>query len=254
MLLAKNEKMKYKKWASLLKQIVVANIESAGLIFEKITPLRATIMVSAVVATFLFWYYKSTITLQFAIYYAAFHFIFRQSFLMLSFTKTGIAYQLKKHFGVAKGAQVYEFITGMSFFHRSYSFILLVECTTWLGLGFLKDYEIYLKIVAYIFSAIGLIVNTWAFILIKRETYYYLDMYYGRFLVPFSKTGPFKWFKNPMYSVGQLPSLGAALAAGSLVGTILTLLNVVSCYLFYYLFERPHIKKVLAKMKIKEKM
>lgn len=240
--------MKKSSIGTLIKEIILANIESAGIILEKITFLRATIIVSAIIATFLFWYFKSSITLEFAIYYAAFHFVFRQSFLMLSFTPKGIAYQLKKHFGEEKGAEIYEFCTGMSFFHRSYSFVLFVEHTSWSGLGFLKEYEPALKTLAYGCTIIGLVINTWSFILIKRDTYYYLDMYYGRFLVPFSKIGPFKWFQNPMYSIGQLPSFGTSLALGSLPGIILTLLNVVACYSFYYLFELPHIKKVVSKL------
>ena len=62
-------------------------------------------------------------------------------------------------------------------------------------------------------------------------------MYYGRFLVEFKREGPYKWFKNPMYSIGQLPGYGMALAVGSLPELLLTFMNQVCYYLFYYIFE-----------------
>ncbi len=221
-------------------------INSAGIIVEKITFLRATVIVSAIVSTIVIVFFRDHFTVSMVIAYAIFHFVFRQAFLMLSFTPTGIAYQLKKHLGEKAGYDLYEFFTAMSFFHRSVSVVLLVEFTMWDGLPFLREYSTQLKFISYGCTAIGFIVNTWAFLLIKRETYFYLDMYYGRFLVDFKKEGPYRWFKNPMYSIGQLPGYGMALAVGSLPGLLLTFMNQMCCYLFYYIFELPHIKKVLS--------
>lgn len=226
----------------------MANIESAGFVFEKLTPLRVTIMVTAAISTYLTWTFRGSISVSFVYWYAAFHFVFRQSVLMLSFTEKGIVYQLKKKYGVKKGYDIYEFITGMSFFHRSVSYVLLIEHTSLIDIPFLNPYIVYFKIISYLFIAIGLVVNTWSYLLIKRETYYYLDMYYGRFLVDFKQEGPYSWVKNPMYSLGQLPSYGTALALFSVAGLVLTTLNVISCYIFYYSFELPHIKRVLKKM------
>ena len=233
--------------ARLIKQIIVANVESAGFIVGKITLLRGIIILSALLSIGLTWFYQSALTLQFVWWYAIFHFVFRQSFLLLSFIPRGIAYQLKKRVGERRGYNIYEFLTGMSFFHRSVSFGLLVQFTAWQGLPFLKDYPTFVGVVSYAFIAVGLVVNTWAFLLIKRETYYYLDMYYGRFLVPFREEGPYRWFKNPMYSVGQLSGYGMALASGSLAGLVFALLNQICCYVFYYSAELPHIKRVLQK-------
>ena len=237
------------RFLDLAKRIVIANIESAGIIVEKLTFLRAIIIASAIFSTLAIWLYRDFLTLPLVCWYAVFHFVFRQGFLLLSFTPTGIAYQLKKHWGEKRGYDLYEFFTGMSFFHRSSSFVLLVQFTMWDGLQFLKEYAGILSLVSYVFTIIGLVINTWSFLLIKRETYYYLDMYYGRFLVPFKRVGPYKWFKNPMYSIGQLPAYGIAVAVGSLPGLILTIGNQICSYLFYYLFELPHINKILQKGK-----
>jgi protein-S-isoprenylcysteine O-methyltransferase Ste14 len=55
------------------------------------------------------------------------------------------------------------------------------------------------------------------------------------------KHGPYRWFKNPMYGVGNLQGYGSALLVGSWPGLAVAALFQASVYVFYYLFERPFV-------------
>lgn len=229
-----------------IKQIIIANLESSGIITEKLTTLRLLQIILALGSIVVFTIAKPFLSITFVWSYAIVHFLFRHIFLFTSFTPTGIAYQLKKRFGENKAAEIYEFFTAFSFFHRSYSYVLLIEFTAFQGIAFLIPYQPALQGIGNVLGAIGIIINTWCFLIIKRDTYYYMDMFWGKFLVEFKQEGPYEIMKNPMYSLGQLPSYGAALALFSIPGLIFTLLNQICCYLFYYNFELPHIKRLLA--------
>ena len=52
-------------------------------------------------------------------------------------------------------------------------------------------------------------------------------------------TGPYRWFHNPMYTVGYLHAYGAALILGSLPGALAALLAQVLVLAMNHLAERP---------------
>ncbi|MFD2571848.1 PEMT/PEM2 family methyltransferase [Spirosoma soli] len=235
------------KRKNLFVRLVEANLESAGIILDRLTPLRGIVIATIIVSLILDPFVQANVTTTGAIVYAISFFIARQWFLMASFGAQGIASWLKRKYGVAQGGDWYEFITALFFYHRSYSYSLLLNKTHFIGLEALLPYEPYLLVIGWLLISLGLVVNTWSYLLIGREAYYYLDMYYGRFFKPFVAEGPYKYLNNPMYSVGQLPAYGAALMAGSGVGLVLAVLNQIACYIFYHRYERPHIEAVLAK-------
>lgn len=92
---------------------------------------------------------------------------------------------------------------------------------------------------------VGLGCKWWAARLVGLDTYYFKDMFHGRALQKHSGnyvvSGPYKWLRNPMYSVGNLHAYGFAVWDRSLEGVICAAVFQCSIYLFYYLFERRFV-------------
>ena len=56
--------------------------------------------------------------------------------------------------------------------------------------------------------------------------------------------GPYRWLRNPMYTVGYLPVYGLALATSSAFGLAAALFDQVAILTFYHLVEKPHFEKL----------
>ncbi len=89
----------------------------------------------------------------------------------------------------------------------------------------------------------GTLVNVWATHVVGLDTYYYRDLFAGGFKGKLSAAGPYRFFRNPMYGVGQASGYGAALVSLSPAGILATLLNQMTMYLFNELVERPHLAR-----------
>ena len=57
-------------------------------------------------------------------------------------------------------------------------------------------------------------------------------------------TGPYRWFRNPMYTVGYAHAYGFALAFLSWPGLLAALCDQVAILVFHLAVERPHVKAV----------
>lgn len=234
---------------STLVQSLIANLEMAGLLIDGLTRWRRFVLLSVVVSMVADYYTRPFVSVATTTWLAVGLFTVRQLFLLASFIPNGVADRLKAHLGEESGGRAYEGLTALFFYHRSYSYVLLVQKTAFLDANWLVPYLPYLQGFGWLFIATGLLVNTGAFFSIGRPAFYYLDMYYGRFLQPFSDRGIYRLLKNPMYSVGQLPAYGVALLYGSWPGILYAVANQVCCYVFYAVAERPHIKTVLTRRK-----
>ncbi len=258
-----------KNWIIKLKnniffKILISIIEMSGILLDKFTFPRIILLLLILIEIISFKYIEFLSSYNFVIYYSIIWFIFRQSFLFLSFTKNGIADRMKKKWGEKKSGEIYLLITAFCFWYRARSYGLFLKHTSWDLFPNLKsmfpplfnilDFEVnLLTLIGYSLIIFGTIINIWSFLLIKRGAYYYMDMFYGRFLTSFQVKGPYKWFNNPMYGPGQLPSYGIALTVGSFSGLLLSLANQIFAYLFYFCFEKPHINRCLNKLKFNNK-
>jgi hypothetical protein len=236
-----------------------AVLEMSGILLDKFTWPRILLLFLIGIEIISFNTIEYLSSYHFVIYYATIWFVVRQSFLFLSFTKNGIASRMKKVWGEENAGEIYLIITAFSFWYRARSYGLLLKHTSWdffpvfksmfPTLFILFDVEVnLLTIIGYILIIFGTIINIWSFILIKREAYYYMDMFYGKFFTDFQVKGPYKWFNNPMYGPGQLPSYGLALSVGSFTGILFSIANQIFAYLFYFLKEKPHIKRCVDKL------
>jgi len=89
---------------------------------------------------------------------------------------------------------------------------------------------------------VGLGVKLWATLTVGVDVYYFRDMFLGRPLAHACLGGPYRFLRNPMYSVGQLQGYGYALLCGSLPGVVAAGAGHALIYAFYLLAERPFVR------------
>lgn len=226
-----------------IRDLIHAVFATAGIRLDKLHPHRIVLIVANI--ALLVWALENT-TVAIALTYFLTVFTLRYLFLFASFIPDGIAGRLIRCFGEEKGYEIYETITATMFFHGGAAFGCLLESTRGMPFGAPADYPALLAGTGTILSAVGSTVNIWATLIIGVDIYYYKDLFLGRFITEFRMEGPYRIFSNPMYGVGQLAAYGAALAGGSLAGIIATMMNQTMMYIFYFLIEKPHIRRMLA--------
>ena len=90
----------------------------------------------------------------------------------------------------------------------------------------------------------GLGIKTWAVRTLGGGAFYWRS-----FFIPPEKTryvvaGPYRWFSNPMYTVGYAPMYGVALLLRSMPGLIAALAAQALVLVFYAWAERPHTERM----------
>ena len=89
--------------------------------------------------------------------------------------------------------------------------------------------------------ALGLGAKLWATLLVGRDAYYYRDLFLGLPPGGLVARGPYRWFRDPMYTVGHLQAYGLALYYGSGWGLLAVAANQGLVLLFNALVEQPHV-------------
>jgi protein-S-isoprenylcysteine O-methyltransferase Ste14 len=232
-----------------LKRIVQVLLAMAGILVDKITPLRvASYVILAALYSAIF-LTQDYIHFDLALILFVLAFVIRYAFLFSSFVKNGISDYLKAQLGEEKGFDVYQFFTSIMFFSVAITFNLLVRKSSLLGSFFPEKYEALFYTAGITLTAIGFIVNVWSTLLVGIDIYYYKDMFLGRPVSKFKKAGPYKYLANPMYGLGQSGGYGAALFFGSATGLIGIAINQLLMFIFYFTIEKPHIEKLFGKKK-----
>lgn len=141
--------------------------------------------------------------------------------------------------GEVRAFRAYETLVGLMFLNQG----LGVGCMSALHVHELEQLlpaSLVLGAGVVLFSA-GLLVKTWATLIAGVDTYYFRDIFLGRPWSTACGSGPYRFLKNPMYSVGQLQGYGYALLAGSFPGLLAAAAGHVLIYLFYFVAERPFV-------------
>lgn len=96
--------------------------------------------------------------------------------------------------------------------------------------------------VGAILVVVGVATKVWAAATLG-DGYYWRNFFTpGDPIVP-KAAGPYRWLRNPMYTVGYLPTYGWALATGSLWGLAAALFDQCAILTFYHLVEKPHFDR-----------
>lgn len=155
---------------------------------------------------------------------------------------TGLRARLIKRWGEKSTRQGFSAVLGVVFLHQALAQGAIMEC--WQGTFAVRPgWLLYTSAMALV--VLGLGVKLWATYASSLDTYYYIDMLIGRPLETDEEaitSGPFRWFNNPMYGVGNLQGYGSALLVASWPGLVVAGVYHASVYGFYYMFERPFVE------------
>ena len=94
--------------------------------------------------------------------------------------------------------------------------------------------------------ALGISIKLWARAGLGSEGYHWHDFFDPEATPPARPPGPYRYLKNPMYTLGYLHAYGFALALASLPGLLLAAFAQLAILAFYYLVEKPHFDHLSA--------
>jgi protein-S-isoprenylcysteine O-methyltransferase Ste14 len=92
---------------------------------------------------------------------------------------------------------------------------------------------------------LGLGTKLWAAATLGEKAYYWYNFFAPPARVTPAVSGPYRFLKNPMYTVGYLQTYGLALVTGSLAGLIASLVDQVAILVFHWRVERAHFERVI---------
>ena len=90
---------------------------------------------------------------------------------------------------------------------------------------------------------VGIATKLWARATLGGDAYYWANFFVDTPAVTRVRAGPYRFIRNPMYTVGYLHAYGAALLAGSLPGLVAALFAQVAILAFHVLVEKPHFDR-----------
>jgi protein-S-isoprenylcysteine O-methyltransferase Ste14 len=211
----------------------------SGVVVRRMTLLR---MVSVATSLALYAYCASKNSFTLAVWYFVAATVFHYVLLVGMFAPLPRNWSMWciQKFGEERGFRIYEAWMAIAFFHNGISTALMCAATQ----GTLLQYvpQSLLTGLGITLSCVGLPVKVWATRIVGIDTYYYRDLFLRRTVGTFKVAGPYRFLKNPMYSVGHLHGYGTALVAGSLPGLLIVGLNQACVWLFYWFIEKPHVE------------
>ena len=93
---------------------------------------------------------------------------------------------------------------------------------------------------------VGVLTKAWAAATLGGRAYYWSNFFGPANRTTPSIAGPYRFFKNPMYTVGYLQVYGLALLSGSLPGFAAALFDQAAILTFYRAVEKPHFDRSVA--------
>jgi protein-S-isoprenylcysteine O-methyltransferase Ste14 len=92
---------------------------------------------------------------------------------------------------------------------------------------------------------VGIATKVWAANTLGRKAYYWHNFFATDPSPRRDAAGPYRYLKNPMYTVGYLQCYGLALALGSLPALLAALFDQAAILTFHHLVEKPHYQALV---------
>lgn len=92
-------------------------------------------------------------------------------------------------------------------------------------------------------ASVGVATKLWARATLGGDAYYWANFFVDTPAVTPARTGPYRFLRNPMYTVGYLHTYGLALMTASLPGLIAAVFDQSAILAFYRLVEKPHFER-----------
>ena len=236
------------KPAPLLKKaydFLILIISMAGFVPKNTTFLRTITMFSSLAFGYSLNNYQPHNSNLAITYFLAFE-IFYVGFITITLSKNGLRHWFIRCLGEEKGYLAFEAILGFLFFHNGVSIGYIASSSP--GDLFHVVPKNILLIIVFIMFITGFTIKILAAKAVSIEIYYWKDMFLGKKISEFVVSGLYKYFKNPMYGLGQLQAYAMAIWYGSMYGLIAAFLNQALIFTFYYLVETEFIKTVYQKV------
>lgn len=97
----------------------------------------------------------------------------------------------------------------------------------------------------------GVATKAWAARRLGGKAFFWYDFFEpGQVKSPYPP-GPYRFLKNPMYTVGYLPAYGLGLVCGSMPGVIAATFDQAAILIFYRMVEKPHLER-LAQLSVRD--
>jgi len=217
-------------------------ISMAGFVPRTATIFRIIIMAASLCFSFYLTIYEA-LNPGIAIIYFLVAEILYLGFISSVLPENGLRHWFIRKWGdEKKGYRAYETILGFLFFHNGASIGYIASSSP--GTLFnIDDKGIFFLVLPFLI-AFGFGIKIWAAKVVSVDIYYWKDMFLGRKICDFVVTGPYKYFSNPMYGIGQLPAYATAIWYGSINGLIAAFFNQLLIFTFYFLAEKKFIKRV----------
>lgn len=101
------------------------------------------------------------------------------------------------------------------------------------------------QVTGVVLVVLGLSIKRWAAVRLGPGAYYWHNFFASEPLRPLDPPGPYRYLKNPMYTVGYLHAYGFALLLGSFPGLIAGVFDQVAVLVFHHWVEKPHLERLL---------
>ncbi len=89
---------------------------------------------------------------------------------------------------------------------------------------------------------LGIGIKYWAALRLGRGAYYWENFFIPRPIVVLDAPGPYRYLKNPMYTLGYLHAYGFALIWGSWLGLAAAAFDQIAILVFHLRVEKPHFE------------
>jgi hypothetical protein len=223
-----------------LKKLLHTIFSISGFVPENMTFLRAFFMIgSLAISMFIL---PNHSELDTAILYFTGSTIVYVGFIFTVLPERGLRLVMIEKFGEKKAYLYYEGFLAFAFFHNGVGLTFISQSSVGSGFFEILPETAILFLAAFLFI-LGLVTKVWSAYVVGIPVYYWKDMFLRRSVSEFVVTGPYKYFSNPMYGIGQLQVYAMAIYYNSSYGLIFGALNQGLIFLFYFLVEKPFIYK-----------
>jgi protein-S-isoprenylcysteine O-methyltransferase Ste14 len=223
-------------------QYLILLISMSGFVPRNASLFRKVLIIVSLIFIYYFVNYQENNSSAGVIYFSIGEVLYF-GFITSVLTRNGLhRWFIKKWGGEEQGYTAYETILGFLFLQNGAGIGYIASSNQGNLFRFIPG-EILLSLVVILFIG-GLTIKIWAAKSVSIEIYYWKDMFLDRKISDFVVSGPYRFFSNPMYGIGQLQSYAVALWYGSKYGLMAVILNQALLFLFYFIIEKKFIRRI----------
>lgn len=218
-----------------------------GIVPGHMTAVRYAFILGSFALYFLL---KQHLTLPWAIGYFAMATVLHYAYLGGMFRQGGWSRTLRQRHPEDRAFLLHESWMAFAFCHNALSTGFLCYATEGLpAFGFsLPDLPSGARWTAFgVLVALGLGAKVWATVVVGLDAYYYRDLFLERFTGQATSAGPYRYFDNPMYTIGHLHGYAIALLSSSPWGLLGVAVNQALVLTFNHFIEQPHLQRIGAR-------